>query len=185
MVLPVEASERIRRAHHVERKSIHQVACETGHCRDGIRRAIEKGPPQTTGSSYPQSRSSPIFGPFQSRIDALLTQREQFPRKQRYTSHRIFENIQAEGYEGCESSVRQYLAEWRHTHQQPDLFLPLEFEPGQDAQGDWGEAIAVALFMQQSCSAAPDYTSIMTKGETLWLTPWESGILMRTATREY
>src|SRR5207249_785573 len=111
MVLPVEERERLRRAYHIERKSIRQIACETGHCRDAIRRAIEEGPPQTTVSSYPQSRPSPIFGPFQSHIDALLTQSEQLPRKQRYTSHRIFEIIQAEGYEGCESRVRQYLAE--------------------------------------------------------------------------
>src|SRR5947209_2479259 len=132
MLLPVEERERIRRAYHVEQKSIRQIARETGHYRDAIRRAIDEGPPQTTVSPYPESRPSPIFGPFQSRIDALLTQSEQLPRKQRYTSHRIFEIIQAEGYEGCESRVRQYIAEWRHAHQQPDLFLPLEFEPGQD-----------------------------------------------------
>jgi transposase len=150
MLLPVEERERIRRAYHVERKSIRQVARETGHCRDAIRRAIDESPPEMTRSHYPESRPSPIFGPFQSRIDILLTQSEQLPRKQRYTTHRIFEIIQAEGYEGCESRVRQYIAEWRHAHQQPDLFLPLEFEPGQDAQCDWGEAMALISGVRQT-----------------------------------
>src|SRR6266849_5755697 len=150
MLLPAEERERIRRAYHVERKGIRQIARETGHCRDAIRRAIDGSPPETTVSQYPESRPSPIFGPFQSRIDALLTQNEQLPRKQHYTSHRIFEIIQAEGYEGCESRVRQYIAEWRHAHQQPGLFLPLEFEPGQDAQCDWGEATAVIGGVRQT-----------------------------------
>lgn len=150
MLLPVEERERIRRAYHVERKSIRQIARETGHCRDAIRRAIDDGPPETTVSPYPESRPSPTFGPFQPRIEALLTQSNQLPRKQRYTSHRIFEIIQAEGYQGCESRVRQYIAEWKHAHQQPNPFLPLEFEPGQDAQCDWGEAVAIIGGIRQT-----------------------------------
>ena len=51
--------------------------------------------------------------------------------------------IQAEGYQGCESRVRQHLAAWREAHHPPELFLPLEFEPGQDAQVDWDEAVAI------------------------------------------
>jgi transposase len=150
MLLPVEERERIRRAYHVERKSLRQIARETGHCRDAIRRAIDEGSPQPSVAQYPEPRPSPVFGPFQSRIDTFLTHNEQLPRKQRYTSHRIFEIIQAEGYDGCESRVRQYIAEWKHTHQQPALFLPLEFEPGQDAQCDWGEAVAVIAGVRQS-----------------------------------
>jgi hypothetical protein len=137
MLLPVDERERIRRAYHIERKSIRQIARETGHCRDAIRRAIDEGPPETTVSQYPEPRPSPIFGPFQARIDVLLRQNDQLPQKQRYTSHKIFEIIQAAGYDGCESRVRQYIAEWKHAHQQKEVFLPLEFEPGQDAQCDW------------------------------------------------
>ncbi|HEY6408439.1 MAG TPA: hypothetical protein VIY29_13305, partial [Ktedonobacteraceae bacterium] len=32
----------------------------------------------------------------------------------------------------------------------PALFLPLEFDPGQDAQVDWGEAIAVIGGVRQT-----------------------------------
>jgi len=76
-------------------------------------------------------------------VETLIAQNDHLPRKQRYTSHRIFEIIRAEGYQGCESRVRQHLAAWKEAHHPPELFLPLEFEPGQDAQVDWGEAYAV------------------------------------------
>lgn len=37
-----------------------------------------------------------------------------------------------------------------HKHEVPDVFIPLEFEPGQDAQCDWGEAIAVIGGIRQA-----------------------------------
>lgn len=150
MLLPVAERERIRRAYHIERKSIRQIARETGHCRDAIRRAIDDGTAEITVSQYPESRPSPIFGPFQSRLDALLRQNDQLPRKQHYTSHKMFETLQAEGYQGSESRIRQYIAEWKQAHKSPEVFLPLEFEPGQDAQCDWGEAIAVIDGVRQT-----------------------------------
>jgi transposase len=150
MLLPVAERERIRRAYHIEQKSIRQIARETGHCRDAVRRAIDDGPAETTMSQYPQSRPSPIFGPFQSRLDALLRQNDQLPRKQHYTSHKLFETLQAEGYQGSESRIRQYIAEWKQAHKPPEVFLPLEFEPGQDAQCDWGEAMAVIGGVRQT-----------------------------------
>ena len=46
MLLPLDERERIRRAYHIERKSIRQIARETGHCRDAIRKAIMMIPSQ-------------------------------------------------------------------------------------------------------------------------------------------
>src|SRR5712692_791051 len=39
------------------------------------------------------------------------------------------------------SRLRQYVSARRRTKETPQVFLPLEFEPGQDAQVDWGEAV--------------------------------------------
>jgi hypothetical protein len=143
MQLPLDTQEFIRRAFHLEGKTIRQIERETGHCRQAIRRVISQGQPALSPTPPASFRSAPIFGPFQARVDALLTENEHLPRKQRYTAHRIFEIIQSEGYRGCESRIRQYLAQWKEMHHPPELFLPLAFEPGQDAQVDWGEAIAV------------------------------------------
>jgi|ERR1019366_328292 transposase len=156
-----ETQEFIRRAFHLEGKAIRQIERETGHCRQAIRRIISQGQPSRSPVSSSSFRSSPIFGPFQARVDALLTENDHLPRKHRYTAHRIFEIIQAEGYRGCESRIRQDLATWKETHHPPELFLPLEFEPGQDAQVDWGEAIAilngqrqkVQFFVMHLCSS--------------------------------
>src|SRR5205807_2299900 len=73
----------------------------------------------------------------------LLTKNKLLPPKQRYTTHKMYEVLVAEGYQGSESRVKIYVAQWKKEHKPPDVFLPLDFEPGQDAQCDWGEAIAV------------------------------------------
>jgi transposase len=71
------------------------------------------------------------------------------PKKQRYTAHKLFELIQAEGYAGSEAGVQMYAVRWRKAHKRPVTFLPLEFEPGQDAQVDWGEAQVILKGQQQ------------------------------------
>ena len=133
--------EHIRRAYYLEKKSIRQIARETQYCRQTVEKAIANTPPQPYQLMQP--RSAPIFGPYQARVEMLLQQNKQLPRKQRYTAHRIFEIVQAEGYRGSESRVRHYITERRQENQRPKTFLPLEFDPGQDAQVDWGEAIAL------------------------------------------
>ncbi|MBU0495301.1 MAG: IS21 family transposase, partial [Chloroflexi bacterium] len=40
-------------------------------------------------------------------------------------------------------TVRSYIAQYRREHKRPKVYLPLEFDPGQDAQVDWGEALAI------------------------------------------
>lgn len=133
--------ERIRRAYYLQKKSMSRIAQEEGYSRDAVERAIRNVPAKTYQLSHP--RPSPRLGPFHLRIQALLAQNSHLPRKQRYTAHKIFEILQAEGYQGSESRVRQYLSQYKREHAVPEVFLPLEFEPGQDAQVDWGEAVAI------------------------------------------
>jgi transposase len=42
-----------------------------------------------------------------------------------------------------------YAVRWRKAQRRPATFLPLEFEPGQDAQVDWGEAYVILQGQQQ------------------------------------
>jgi len=112
-----------------------QIAREEGYSRPTIEKAI------TNQSNNPyhvrRPKPSPIFGPYQPRVEALLRENDHLPHKQCYTVHRIFEVIRAEGYQGSESRLRQYVSARRRTKETPQVFLPLEFEPGQDAQVDW------------------------------------------------
>jgi len=57
------------------------------------------------------------LGPYKRRIDELLAESETLPRKQRYTSHKIFQIVRQEGYDGSESGLRRYVSQ-QHISQQ-------------------------------------------------------------------
>jgi transposase len=140
-MLTVDEYEKIRRAHYVEQKSIRQIAREQGHSRKTVKKALESGGPGRY--TQKQAREAPVLGPYKARIEALLAEAQHLPRKQRYTSHKIYEVIRTEGYIGSEPGVRRYIGEWRRKHHAPVVYLPLEYDPGADAQADWGEGLVV------------------------------------------
>ena len=157
-MIQVEERARIRRAYYVEQKSIREIAREMKRGRETVRQALE-----TASGEYRQreARAAPVLGPYKARIDALLAESEQLARKQRYTGHKIFTILQSEGYTGSEPSVRRYIGQQRQVQKRPAVYLPLEFDPGSDAQVDWGEGIvgvrgeavtAQVFYMRRSCS---------------------------------
>jgi transposase len=156
-MIGVEERERIRRAYFNENKSIRQIARELGHSRPTIRKAIQAAEPATYTQRTP--RPAPVLGPYKPLIDELLVESRQMPKKQRYTSHKIYELVHAEGYGGSESTVRSYVAKRRKEKKRPQVYIPLEFDPGADAQVDWGEArvilggeeVTVQLFLMRLC----------------------------------
>lgn len=139
-MIRVDEYETIRRAYFIDGKSIRAIARERGHGRALVRQAIAS--PEPAPYTLKQPREAPVLGPFKARIDELLAESDSMPRKQRYTARRIYQLIQAEGYPGGESTVRAYVAEQRKTRRPGTAYLPLSFEPGRDAQVDWGEAEA-------------------------------------------
>jgi transposase len=156
-MIKVEAREKIRRAYYVEGKSQRQIAREL-HC---SRHTIKKALKGAEADKYvlKEPRSAPVLGSYKGRIEVLLNESEGLPRKQRYTGHRIYELVWLEGYRGSEASVLGYVSRQRQAKRQMAVFLPLEFEPGEDGQVDWGEAdvilngqqVAVQLFVLRLC----------------------------------
>ena len=140
-MIKVEDRERIRRAYFKEKKSQRQIARELGHSRKTVRKAIESAEPGKY--TLRKERSAPVLGAYKARIDELLEENERLPRKQRYTGYGIYKDIQGKGYSGAESTVRGYIAQRRGEKKKRKVYIPLEFDPGTDAQVDWGEAIAV------------------------------------------
>ncbi len=140
-MLTQEQREHIRRSYYLNHKSIRSIASEEGYSRETVEKVVSENPPASYQRTRP--RIAPVFGPFQARVEELLQRNERLPKKQQYTSHKIFETLQAEGYRGAESRIRQHIAAWKRAHHTPEVYIPLEFEPGQDAQVDWGEALAV------------------------------------------
>ena len=138
-MIQLEEIEAIRRAYFLEGLSIREIARQHRHGRPVIRKAIAS--PKPAGYKLKKPRPAPVLEPFKERIDELWAERDEQPRKQRYTARKIFQMIQAEGYPGSEVTVRRYVRQQRERKQKFDAYLPLEFDPGQDAQMDWGEAV--------------------------------------------
>jgi len=134
----VEDFEAIRRAYFVDKLSIRAINRRFGYHRDTIRKAIANPAPQPYTLKKP--RDAPVIGPYKQRIAELLEKSKHQPRKQRFTAHRIYEILVSEGYQGSAGSVLNYVSQQRQRSKRRDAYLPLEFDPGQDAQVDWGEA---------------------------------------------
>lgn len=158
-MLTVDQHAAIRYAYYTEHKRIRTIARELNLSRQSVRKAIES----STAPRYTPTRprSAPKLGPFQERLAELLEEQTRQPRKQRYTTHKIFQILAAEGYTGSESYLRAVVGQFKQTRRRPKTFLPLQFQPGQDAQVDWGEAeaviagerVTVQLFVMRLCYA--------------------------------
>src|SRR5260370_847737 len=127
-MITLERYEQIRRLYHVEEQSERAIARALGISRQTVSKALKAEQPPAYTLQRP--RQAPVLGPYQARLDSLLAENAHLPKKQRYTAHKLFELIQAEGYSGSEASVQMYGVRWRKTHKRPATFLPLEFDPG-------------------------------------------------------
>jgi transposase len=140
-MVKVEDYEAIRKRYFIDGWSIRKISRELKHCRRTIRLAIVQAEPSPYKLKKP--RGKPVLGPYQSKIEKLIAENQNLPRKQRYTARKIFLEIQKDGYPGSEGSVRRYVAQLKKDDQKGQAYLPLEFDPGEDAQVDWGEAEVV------------------------------------------
>lgn len=142
-MLSVMEHEQIRRAFYVEGKSRRQIAKELGHGYWTIRKALGRAAPLPYRLNSP--KPAPKLDKHKSRIEELLLEEATLPRKQRYTTRKIYEIVKEAGYDGSESNLRRYVGRRRRelSRKQPPVFIPLSFQPGQDAQVDWGEAVVV------------------------------------------
>lgn len=136
----VDDYESIRKAYYVEGLSIRAIGKRLHHSRKVIRKAIDHAQPE--GYRLKQGRPATVLAAYQARIDVLILESEQLPRKQRYTGHKIYQLLQAEGYSGSESNLHRYVSQQRKARKHPQAYLPLQFDAGQDAQVDWGEGVA-------------------------------------------
>ena len=131
-MIKVDKIERIRRAYYVEGKSMRQIAREYHHSWHTVKKALASA--EAGHYTLKEPRESPVLGPYKGRIKELWEQNEQLPGKHRLTGHRIFKLVWDEGYRGSESGVLVYLWQLRRAKRPVKVFIPLEFEPGQDGQ---------------------------------------------------
>jgi transposase len=129
----VDQYARIRLAHR-DGMSIRELARQFHHSRYKIREILNSPEPKR----YQRLRPPPsVLEPFQATIDRILLADEQAPRKQRHTAAKLFRRLRQEyGYSGSYDRVRLYML--GRTQQQREVFIPLDHEPGQRLECDFG-----------------------------------------------
>ena len=135
-MISLKETEKIRKAYFIQEKSIREIAREYHHGRRTIRNAITSAASPTY--TQKKTRAAPVLEAYKERIQELVEESLRQPPKQRYTARKIYQIIQSEGYQGSESTVRRYVGACRQKRNK--VYLPLQFNPGEDAQVDWGEA---------------------------------------------
>src|SRR3712207_4262169 len=110
-MLIVETIARIKRAYHNEGKSIRRIARELRLSRKFLRKAIHSPDAEFRYERTRQPR--PQLEPFLSRLGALLEADAKRPPRERLSCVRLFEALQAEGYEGGYDSVRRFARRWK------------------------------------------------------------------------
>ncbi len=138
-MLKMAQYEHIRREHIVNRKSINELSREYHHSKRTIRKILDHITPP--GYRRQQAVPLPRLGPVKDWIDHILESDREAPRKQRHTAHRIYTRLVLEkDYQGSESGIRQYVRRWKQAHAENESFVRLSYEPGVDAQVDYGDA---------------------------------------------
>jgi len=147
-MLTVEHYALIRRKVLIEGLSQRDAAKELGHSRKTIAKALAYRIPPGYRLSEPRPR--PVIDPVKGLIDAWLEQNTKAPVKQRQTAQRIYERLRDEyGFTGHYGTVQRYVKE--AAHHQKEVFMPLEFGPGEEAQVDWHEGWIVENGLERKC----------------------------------
>lgn len=116
--------------------------------RHGVHRRMVR---QAVANAFPPERKKADrrghkLDPVKPFIDGVLETDKKAPRKQRHTAHRIWTRLGKEHPEHpiSEAQVRRYVRKRkRETGLSADeIFVPQSYQPGQEAQVDWYEAIA-------------------------------------------
>jgi transposase len=133
-MLTVDDYAKIRIAHR-DGMSIREIARTFGHSRRKVRAILANPEPKPyTRSKCPPA---PVLGSFHTVIDAILTEDESAPPKQRHTAMQLFRRLRDEyHYAGGYDQVRRYVG--THRRERRETFIPLAHEPGQRLECDFG-----------------------------------------------
>ena len=133
----------IRTSHRVYKKTIRQIARETGHSRNTIKKVLQG---EHHGYSPRAVQPYPAIGSYLEIIDKWLENDKSQPKKQRHTAVRVYNRLRQEhGYEGSETTVRKYVraAKLRIGLSPCAAFIPCDPMPGGEAEVDWGTCHAL------------------------------------------
>jgi transposase len=121
----------------IEGVSKRQVLRETGMHWTTLEKILAVSSPPGYQRRMPCRK--PRIGAYLGRIEEILEQDKEMPKKPRHTAKRIWERLREEGFEGGYTVVKDVVRELRMRRQ--EVFMPLIHRPG-EAQVDFGVALA-------------------------------------------
>lgn len=136
MYCDMEAWSEIRRRVLVEGVSRRQILRETGMHWLTLKKILDHSQPPGYRQQQPRRKSK--LGPHLGRIEQILKEDLELPRKQRHTAKRIWERLREEGFGGGYTVVKEAVREL--TQRSQEVFVPLVHRPG-EAQVDFGQAL--------------------------------------------
>jgi len=142
-MLKVDQYGYIRTAHRVYGKTIREIARDTGHSKNTVKKALRS---QYVGYQPRICQPYPVLGPYLGIIDRWLKADKESPKKQRHTARRVYHRLQYEhGYQGSEGTIRHYVrtAKIRLGLKTDNVFIPSDPNPGHEAEIDWGNCHAI------------------------------------------
>jgi transposase len=142
-MLKVDQYSYIRTAHRVYGKKIKQIARETGHSKNTIKKVLRG---EYSGYKPRLKQPYPTLGPYLEIIDKWLEEDKKRPKKQRHTAVRVYHRLKSEhGFQGAETSVRRYVreAKLRLGVGSRQVFIPSGPYAGIEAEVDWGRCHAI------------------------------------------
>jgi transposase len=142
-MLTVETIGRIRRERFLKGKSIKEIARDLKVSRNTVRKVVRSGATSFAYERVVQPR--PKLGRWTGDLDELLAANAVKAAREQLTLIRIYEDLQARGYDGGYDAVRRYARAWskRRGQSAAAAFVPLSFEPGEAYQFDWSHEIVV------------------------------------------
>ena len=138
----MELFEAIRRDHRLEGLSIRALADRHRVHRRTVRQALSSAiPPERKQVERPRS----VFGPYEQIVRRWLVEDLSAPKKQRHTARRVFHRLVTEhGADIAESTVREGVRRLRaEIAPPPEAMVPQLHAPGEEAEVDFGELMAV------------------------------------------
>lgn len=129
----------IRRLHAVEKLSQRQIAKRLHVSRKTIRKYCNGSFLPGIRQEY-QIEKNPDRLAIEEKIIKVIEENKGAPSKQALNAKVIWQILLKEGYTHAESTIRKYIQELKLD--KPDIFIPLDFEPGDAMEFDWGDVYA-------------------------------------------
>ncbi|MFM8532125.1 MAG: IS21 family transposase, partial [Acidimicrobiia bacterium] len=128
---------KIRRMYFRQRKTVREIARATSLSRNTVRKYLRMA--QAQKPKYERSAKATKLTPFHETIVTALKADARRPKRERRTALALFEQIKADGYDGCYSRLTDFIRAWRVNHAQAAsaAVVPLSFELGEAFQFDW------------------------------------------------